>query len=139
MQVQFRPHHFLCAFCFRGRGYSPAFITNFQTIMALLNALDGDATNIDIVNHTDSICAPCPSRRNQLCESQTKIAALDQAHSQALELDSITSITWQEAKQRIADNITLETFHRICAGCEWKAYGICENVLREQGIIHEKI
>ena len=27
--LQFRPHHFLCAFCFQGKGYSPEFIENF--------------------------------------------------------------------------------------------------------------
>lgn len=135
MEINFRPHHFLCAFCFRGRGYSPAFITNFTTIMDFLNSLEGDDANITIVNYTDSICAPCPSRHDQLCASQEKITALDHAHAQALNIQNETHLTWKQAKNRIATYINLETFNHICARCNWKELGICESVLREKRII----
>lgn len=129
MAITFRPHHFLCALCFQGRGYSPAFVANFQTIMDTLNASEGDATPIKIVSHTDSICLPCPNRRNLSCTTQEKIDKLDAAHAEALQLLPGQSITWGEAKEKIAANIPLPTFHRICEGCEWKAYGICEQVI----------
>jgi len=128
MAIAFRPHHFLCAFCFKGRGYSPAFIANFKQIMAQLMA--NDTTPIEIINHTDSICAPCPHRTNKTCTSQEKISKLDQAHATALDIKVGERITWREAKKIIAEKISLETFHYICADCEWKAYGICEEVLQ---------
>jgi hypothetical protein len=72
-QLQFRPHHFLCALSFQGKGYSTAFAANFSRIMQELNAPGGDAIQIAITADTDSICAPCPSRRDRLCETQDKI------------------------------------------------------------------
>lgn len=130
MEVNFRPHHFLCALCFKGRGYSPAFIANFQNIMEVLHSVDGDNTKINIVAHTDSICEPCPNRTGKTCTSEEKINILDHAHATALEINTDDSITWGEAKKRIAEKITLNTFHHICATCNWKQYGICEVVIK---------
>lgn len=127
--IYFRPHHFLCALCFQGRGYSPAFVANFQTIMNVLTSCHGDQTPIHIINHTDSICAPCPNRRDKNCTTQEKITALDHAHAHALEIKPDTTVTWGEAKQLIAEKISLEKFHEICATCSWKELGICEGVL----------
>lgn len=129
MNIQFRPHHFLCALCFQGSGYSPAFITNFQAIMDYLAVPNGDEVPIQIVKHTDSICEPCPHRVEKSCTSQEKITKLDNAHAHALQIEDINTITWGDAKKRIKENISLSTFHNICNGCEWKAFGICEGVL----------
>lgn len=129
MSIHFRPHHFLCALCFRGKGYSPAFIDNFASIMATLSAYEN--TKITITLNSDNICHPCPHRRDMLCQSQEKIAVLDQAHAQALDLKEHQTITWEEAKQLIKEKMTLNRFHQICSSCQWKRYGICENVLSE--------
>jgi hypothetical protein len=129
--INFRPHHFLCALCFQGRGYSPAFVTNFIAIMSILNGAEGDTTHIQIVKQTDSICDPCPNRKNTACQTEEKITLLDDAHAGVLEINPDTHITWGEAKNKIAQKLTLEKFHRICATCQWKPLGICENVLRE--------
>lgn len=129
MEITFRPHHFLCALCFQGKGYSPLFIANFQTIMDKLNSPGGDATVIQVTTHTDSICAPCPNRIGRHCATEEKIAVLDHAHTDALQLKTETILTWGEAKQRIKEKMTLESFHQICATCSWKQYGICESVL----------
>jgi len=130
MEISFRPHHFLCALCFKGRGYSPAFISNFHVIMDMLNSTDGDNTKINIVTHTDSICEPCPSRIGKSCTSEEKITVLDTAHASALQLNDQDSITWGDAKKRIAEKISLDIFHQICSTCSWKQYGICEDVIK---------
>jgi uncharacterized protein len=127
--MTFRPHHFLCALCFQGKGYSPAFIENFSQLMNVLHGDLGDQTAIQIVPHTDSICAPCPHRIVNTCETEEKITTLDKAHLEALSLKSETKITWGEAKKRILEKITLEKFHQICSTCSWKKYGICESAL----------
>lgn len=88
-------------------------------------------TLIEVTEHTDSICAPCPSRREHLCQSQEKIEKLDKAHAKILLLQSGDKITWQDAKARIAEKMTLDKFHEACAPCEWKKYGMCEEVLKE--------
>lgn len=129
--LAFRPHHFLCALCFQGRGYSPTFIANFTAIMEKLNQPGGDTTPIQVAPHTDSICAPCPHRTDETCASQSKINALDTAHAKALGIKAEDVLTWGEAKARIANQISLDTFHSICRRCSWKKLGLCESVLTD--------
>lgn len=130
MTLAFRPHHFLCALCFQGKGYSAAFIAHFRKIMSHLNAKNGEATVIHITPTSDSICQPCPHRRGTSCNTEPSIAHLDAAHSKALALHGHRQITWGEAKQRLKEKISLETFHDICASCSWQASGICETALK---------
>ncbi len=131
MQINFRPHHFLCALCFQGRGYSSAFVAHFAAIMSLLHSPEGDNTHIHIVDHTDSICDPCPHRIGNACQTEEKIAVLDQAHANALDIKVNTTMTWGEAKNKIAQHLTLDKFHQMCATCSWKKWGICESRLKE--------
>lgn len=131
MKIAFRPHHFLCTLCFQGEGYSEQFIANFKQIVAILREENSDNTAIKITTHTDSICAPCPHKKEKNCEMQEKIKLLDHAHSSALNIKTTSMITWGEAKTRIKENLTLDTFHKICATCSWKTSGICERVLRD--------
>jgi hypothetical protein len=104
--------------------------------MDYLNA-QGDDVIIDIVEYTDSICAPCPSKRDKLCVSQKKIVRLDRAHADILKIKEGDQITWGDAKKRIHQNMTLEKFHTACSPCVWKTTGMCETVLnRRSGTSH---
>lgn len=138
VKIQFRPHHFLCTFCFRGNGYSTDFIKNYQEIVTLLNSDQGNETQIEVVGKTDSICSACPHRHelNQ-CHDEAKTQVLDKAHAQALGLKNGDSLTWNEAKKFIAGKIDLEKFHKICATCSWKSLGICEEILKARSAIKE--
>jgi len=131
MNIQFRPHHFLCALCFQGKGYSPGFIKNFSTIMQQLNNPLNEEIIIEVVDETDSICAPCPNRRKKLCTEQTKIVKLDLGHASVLNLKNGDKITWKEAKQRIKNLLRIEQFHEICSPCEWKKLGLCESIIKK--------
>lgn len=128
--LKFRPHHFLCALCFQGRGYNPTFIANFEAMMSSLNMPGGEKTTIQVTPHTDSICKPCPHRREKHCTSEEKIQALDAHHAKALHLHPGDELTWHSAKKRIKENITTDVFHQICQSCEWKDLGICEEVVK---------
>jgi hypothetical protein len=131
MTITFRPHHFLCTLCFRGKGHSPDFIRNYKKIHKNLFATGGDIIPIEVVAHTDAICEPCPNKQNLLCKVQEKINVLDKGHAEVLQLIPGEQLTWGEAKQRIKDHMTLPAFHRICESCSWKQYGACEKVLTE--------
>jgi hypothetical protein len=131
MKIEFRPHHFLCALGFAGKGYSPKFIENFSQITDQLRGENGDQTEIAVTSHTDSVCHPCPHRRGKLCTSQEKIEQLDQTHAKVLEIKVGDVLTWREAKKRIAENVSVEKFHQMCEPCEWRKLGICEEALRE--------
>lgn len=128
--IYFRPHHFLCAYNFQGKGYNPAFVDNFNQIMHQLRSHQGDHTLIEVVLETDDICSPCPHRRARRCQKQTKIERIDHRHAQALNVQPGDQLTWGQAKQRMQHSIDIPTFHHICAGCEWKKLGICE-----QGVV----
>lgn len=129
--LTFRPHHFLCSLGFQGKGYSDEFVTGFQSIVDLLRAPQGDGTVIKVTDFTDSICAPCPHKRGDLCETQSRITQLDVAHAKVLGLSAGDQVSWGEIKERIKEKISLETFHTICEGCPWKELGVCEKALKE--------
>jgi hypothetical protein len=129
--LKFRPHHFLCTVGYRGKGYSPEFVKNYDRISSeLVHAeVSGDQIQIEVVEKTDSICAPCPSKRGDLCESQAKIVELDHAHANILSLREGDVLTWGQAKQKIVEHFTDEAFESACAPCSWKPLGICKEAL----------
>ncbi|WP_425090601.1 DUF1284 domain-containing protein [Tropicimonas sp. S265A] len=134
--VRFRPHHFLCALGFEGKGFSDAFTANMQKIVLdRLRATGGDETEIHVTHVTDDICAPCPKRRGRLCVDQGKIARIDQAHGEALNLRGGESVTWGAAQTRMAQ-VTPDDLERICARCRWLEMGMCKAALTRLRATH---
>jgi hypothetical protein len=131
--LKFRPHHFLCTVGYLGKGYSPEFVKNYDSIAAKLkqSGPSGDQEQIMVVAKTDSICAPCPSKRGDLCETQSKIDLLDDAHARILAIQENDILSWGEAKARIAENFNDANFESACAPCSWKSLGICKKALNE--------
>ncbi len=122
----YRPHHFFCTLGFQGKGYSKDFIKNFSAIKQELT----NETVLKVTLKTDDICAPCPHRQGSLCEKQSKIETLDQAHAKALGLFEGDEITWKEAQFRLA-SLSLDDHRRICKGCRWLDHGLCEQALQK--------
>ena len=128
--LKFRPHHFLCALGFQGKGYSEEFTANMHAIVVeQLRVQGGDAREIQTVGHTDDICAPCPKRRERLCSDQAKIKMLDRSHAAALKLAANEVLTWGEAKARILQNVPVGSLEKVCVGCQWLEFGMCEAAL----------
>lgn len=128
--IRFRPHHFLCTVGFEGKGYSESFVENYARIaQGLRGTPEGDAAVIEVVAGTDSICEPCPNRRGELCETETKIGSLDSAHARVLGIRAGDRLTWGEAKAKIRDRMTIEKFRTACAPCAWQRAGMCEKAL----------
>ncbi len=131
MKIKFRPHHFLCAVGYEGKGYSAGFIKNFTRIMRILNSENGDNTIIKVVSKLDDVCYSCPHNSGTNCKEQAKIEALDEAHRKILKLNIGETLTWGDAKNRIKKYMTIENHHIACAKCEWLKYGMCERKLRD--------
>ncbi|MCA9506954.1 MAG: DUF1284 domain-containing protein [Myxococcales bacterium] len=127
--IQFRPHHFLCSIAYKGLGYSPTFIKNFDGIAQTIRS-DED-TQIQVVIGIDSICTACPHQRPQTrtCNSEKKIAKLDRAHAEILDLSNKDVLTFREAKARISKYMSLQQFRKACSPCEWQKMGVCEDAL----------
>lgn len=128
MNLTFRPHHFLCTLGFQGKGYSPAFTNNYDKILQFLDL--NEKALITVVGHTDSICGPCPHKRGKTCTKEAKIQALDQGHAHILKVKPGDQLSWEDGKQRLRTHMTVEAFHQVCQGCEWKSLGFCETALR---------
>lgn len=126
----FRPHHFLCALSFSGKGYSKKFINNFSGIINEIFSKEGDKTLIKVKSGLDSICGPCPNHNNSTCKQKTFTDELDKRHAKILELTEGQELTWGEAKTRMRKNMTLPAFHFSCEQCIWKKTGKCENSLK---------
>ncbi len=129
--LQYRPHHFLCTVGFVGKGYSPDFVANFARIQQQLESDQGHETWIEVVEQTDSICAPCPNRRESLCETQSKIETLDRSHSEVLGLKPGNQIQWGNAKRLVAERFSEERMEEACAPCSWRELGVCQSALRK--------
>lgn len=123
-----KPHHFLCILGFKGKGYSSLFVENFQNLVTTLTN-DPDEP-LQVTFKSDHICEPCPQRQNRSCAQQTKISLLDQNHAKILNLHEGDRLSWNQAKAKLAVNMSLENFHHACQGCEWKALGFCETALK---------
>lgn len=129
--VRFRPHHFLCALGFQGKGYSDTFTANMAGIVDRLRAPGSDGVEIEVTFQADHICAPCPHRRGTGCEKSAKIVAIDARHAAALRLRDGDRLTWREAQARIVDRVPEGALERLCAGCQWHALGLCERALSD--------
>lgn len=129
--VRFRPHHFLCAIGFEGKGYSGEFTENMAAIVLdRLRAKGGEATPMRVVGQTDDICAPCPKRRGRLCTNQQGISRLDRAHALALKFEPHEELTWGDALARIRENVMPGDLSKLCGSCRWLDYGMCEAALQ---------
>lgn len=130
--LRFRPHHFLCALGFQGKGYSSDFTANMHAIVVgQLRGEDGDATLIEVTGFADDICGPCPKRRGRLCSAQAQISALDRRHANALQLSPREILTWGEAQERIRAHVEPGSLSTLCGNCRWLEYGLCEAALSE--------
>lgn len=125
VKIVFRPHHFLCTLGFRGKGYHPKFVENYQKIVDQLE----DNTLISVTMKADAVCEPCPHRVGDNCHKDELIQGLDKAYQEKLRLMDGEVLSWGEAKARIKEHVSLSDFDQICKVCEWQSLGYCKEGL----------
>ncbi|MEM7494736.1 MAG: DUF1284 domain-containing protein [Myxococcota bacterium] len=112
-------------------GYSPAFVRNFSRVVSALRGPQGDQTRVRVIGEADDICAPCPHRRGNGCESQERVLQLDRAHARALGVRPGDVLTWGKARRLIRERISPSRFDTICTPCRWQRLGICRAALKQ--------
>lgn len=127
--IRFRPHHFLCALGFQGKGYSDGFTANMAEIVDRLRGTGGGDVILQVTPQADAICAPCPHKRGLGCAKSAKITALDKRHAAALGLADGDCLTWDAAQARIRAQVMPGDLQALCAGCAWLDLGLCEAAL----------
>lgn len=118
--VRLRPHHLLCLLTYAGKGYSPAFVENFDRITARIAA--GDP--ILLVEGPDDVCAPCAADAAAHCHGES-VRARDAAAGAALaghmgDLSPGQTLRLDGALlNRLRTAFASGTIRGACAGCEW--------------------
>jgi hypothetical protein len=120
--VPLRGHHLVCAFGFRGHGYSPAFAENMGRILRALEAAPD--TPVRVVDVPDGICAAFPPDQPPHCE-EPQVVARDRAVARAVGLEPGGVLAWGELRHRVARSLGPADLPHLCATCPWLPLGYC--------------
>ncbi|KFC67318.1 hypothetical protein FF80_02239 [Devosia sp. LC5] len=127
MTVKLRAHHLLCMLTYVGRGYTPAFTANYDTIIVRLGA----GETIELVAGPDDVCAPLlgigqPHCHNDSVVERDRLARLAVADllvdidlAKPFHLDQTTLMALRVA-------FSTGQIRPACAGCEWSE--LCDSV-----------
>lgn len=122
MTTRLRPHHLLCMLTFASKGYTPAFVRNFEEVVRRIST--GSET-IEIVEGPDDICAPLLTESDSHCNN-AGIAVRDRQAAEAL--SNLLRQPIQPKGRVLLDRVTLDTMReafaagsirRACIGCQW--------------------
>lgn len=124
--IYLRPHHLLCTFAYRGKGYSAAFVANFDQQLA---ALQAPGAQIRLQLQNDGICQACPQQAtSKVCQTETHIQTLDQAVLTTFGLEIGVTYVYQDVIDQLRTAMTPTKFRHCCQTCSWYEYGICEPI-----------
>lgn len=128
MTVRLRAHHLLCALTYAGKGYSDAFVANYDQVARRLS----DGEDILVVNGPDDICAPLLGDPNAHCNEQSVIDRDRQAAEdigkllgQTPEAGSYVHLTparLAALRAAFSSGVT----RKACTGCEWAE--LCDTI-----------
>lgn len=131
MTIRLRAHHLLCMLTYVGKGYSPAFVANYDAISRRLAA----GEEIELVGGPDDICAPLLGDVDAHCHRESVIArdaaarrAVAEEFAVSLEAGRLMVLT-APMLARLRQQFAAGTLRRACAGCEWR--GLCDRVAAE--------
>ncbi|MEN5298848.1 DUF1284 domain-containing protein [Brucella sp. TWI559] len=121
MTVRLRGHHLLCMLTYIGKGYSPAFVENYDAIAGRLS----NGEDIEIIDGPDDICQPL------LCESDCHCFQASVAVRDRLAIKDIAELfgrTILVGAQLSPDSLQLGqmraafadgSIRKACTSCEW--------------------
>ena len=129
MTVRLRAHHLLCMLTYVGKGYSPAFVENYEAIAARLSA----GEEIELVTGPDDICRPLTADPEAHCHG-TGVIERDRAAAEAVArllgrpLGPGARITLGASLlARLRKTFATGEIRTACSGCEWS--GLCDSVV----------
>ena len=123
MTIRLRPHHLLCMLTFAGKGYTPAFVANFEQVASRIAA--GDEA-IEIVDGPDDICSALLTEAT--CHCHNSSVTLRDHHAAAAISDllslPIRAGTHLPPSQNLLPVLRAAfvtgTIRQACIGCQWK-------------------
>lgn len=119
MTVRLRAHHLLCALTYVGAGYSPAFVANFDAVIARLRA----GESVLAVDGPDDVCAPLAGMpEGEHCRSAATAERDTRARAT---LGVATALDAGIVAERRA-GFAAGTIRAACAGCRWAP--LCDGI-----------
>ena len=126
MTVRLRGHHLLCMLTYIGKGYSPAFVENYNTIAGRLS----QAEDIALIDGPDDICQPLLCQP-LLCKDDCHCFNESVVVRDRLALNAISDLF--ETKIAAGSQFTLDaerlnrmrsafadgSIRKACQSCEW--------------------
>ena len=132
MSVSIRPHHLLCMLTYLGKGYTPAFVQNYSTIVQRLN----EGEPIELVEGPDTLCQPMLDEpgchcRNESVRDRDRTAAADIALALGRPLEKGNSIILdRQTLSFLRDAFANGSIRKACQGCEWQ--NMCSAIARNE-------
>ncbi len=105
-------------------GYSPDFCTNMTAIYERLR--EQPQTRVVLVEGPDDICAAYPKDKPPHCE-ETSVAHRDSRVLEKLGLRVGREMSWADVCGAVDETMEAGDIGRICVGCPWEPYGVCED------------
>jgi len=127
--IRLRPHHLLCMLTYKGEGYSPEFIANFDRLTRQLAA--GNEP-VEIVFGPDDICAPLVAGGDCHCFNESVLERDQNATQQLSSLLGEPVVPGAVLELTGARLAMLRTAFRngdiraACENCSWKE--LCDEV-----------
>ena len=127
MTLRLRPHHLLCVLTYRGEGYSPAFIENFDAIARRI----GQGEAVEIVFGPDDICAPLLNGDDHHCTGESvsrrdALAAEELNNRLELDIAALKTVDLAAHLYRLREAFAEGEIRSACLGCDWQA--LCTGV-----------
>lgn len=131
MTVRLRAHHLLCMLTYVGKGYSPAFVDNYEAIAARLSA----GEQIEIIDGPDDICAPLLCGAQPHCLGDGVIERDRKSAEAVATLLAMPVVVGTRIRPsasllgRLRRTFAEGSIRAACSGCEWS--GLCDTVVAE--------
>lgn len=128
MTVRLRAHHLLCMLTYVGKGYSPAFVENYEAIAARLSV----GEEIELVAGPDDICSPLCADPDAHCHGESvvdrdRVAADAVARLLGSPVSPGVRIAPTAALlSRLRKTFAAGAIRTACSGCEWSE--LCDGV-----------
>lgn len=121
MTVRLRPHHLLCLLTYVGKGYTPDFVENYDSIVQRLSS----GEDIIVVDDPDDICEALMCEREPHClgdsvRTRDKLAATELAGLLGLTVSTGVVMQLRPALvDRMRKAFKAGLIRSACNGCEW--------------------
>ncbi|MBE5902108.1 MAG: DUF1284 domain-containing protein [Lachnospiraceae bacterium] len=118
MTTTLRPHHGMCFQFYEGKGYSEEFTDHMGKV---IQAMEADPQQkICLKTETDVVCANCPNRKGDECESQEQVLRYDEGVLKACNLTAGQELSYGAFIAVVREKIIEAGLReKICGDCCW--------------------